>query len=168
VALPYNLLLHKNTRESLNVSLAGSVVIIDEAHNLIDTILGAHTVTTTSEQISQAIRQIDTYLKRFRDRLKGSNEMHLRQVRATLTGLEKLCLNWSESKKPKDGKGFQIEEILTASQVVQKMGGNLDTINVSRNGSGGTSQLYKYADTRPFPFSSRRCLASKGTSKIVR
>lgn len=89
-------------------------------------------MTTTSEQISQAIRQIDTYLNRFRDRLKGSNEMHLRQVRATLTGLEKMCLNWSESKKSKDGKGFQVEEILTASQVVQKMGGNLDTINVSK------------------------------------
>lgn len=33
VALPYNLLLQKNSREALGIDLSGHVVVIDEAHS---------------------------------------------------------------------------------------------------------------------------------------
>ncbi len=38
VALPYNMLLHKSTRESLGIELKGNIVVVDEAHNLVDAI----------------------------------------------------------------------------------------------------------------------------------
>lgn len=38
VVLPYASLLHRGTRESLGVHLKGNVVILDEAHNIIETI----------------------------------------------------------------------------------------------------------------------------------
>ncbi|CAB4429069.1 unnamed protein product [Rhizophagus irregularis] len=38
VILPYNLLLQKSSRESMGISLKNNIVIIDEAHNLVDTI----------------------------------------------------------------------------------------------------------------------------------
>src|SRR5581483_1132032 len=42
VVLPYNILLHKQTRLSFGIDLKESVVIIDEAHNLCETINAIH------------------------------------------------------------------------------------------------------------------------------
>ena len=51
VVLPYNILLHKGTREACGIKLAGNVVIIDEAHNLIDTISNVYSVQITGTQV---------------------------------------------------------------------------------------------------------------------
>ena len=51
VVLPYNILLHKSTREACGIKLDGNVVIIDEAHNLIDTISSVHSVELTGSQV---------------------------------------------------------------------------------------------------------------------
>ena len=53
VLLPYSSLLHAGTRQALGVSLDRSVVVIDEAHNLIDTINEAHSVTLTARALSE-------------------------------------------------------------------------------------------------------------------
>ncbi|CAC5411576.1 DDX11 [Mytilus coruscus] len=42
VVLPYNTLLHKSTREACGIRLDGNIVIIDEAHNLLETINNIH------------------------------------------------------------------------------------------------------------------------------
>ena len=55
--LPYASLLHAGTREALGLSLKRSVVIIDEAHNLIDTINETHSVTLTARQLSEVSAQ---------------------------------------------------------------------------------------------------------------
>jgi len=51
VVLPYNILLHKSTREACGIQLDGNVVIIDEAHNLIDTISSVHSIEITGSQV---------------------------------------------------------------------------------------------------------------------
>ena len=51
VVLPYNILLHKSTREACGIKLKGNVVIIDEAHNLIDTISSVHSVEISGLQV---------------------------------------------------------------------------------------------------------------------
>jgi chromosome transmission fidelity protein 1 len=38
VMVPYQILLHKKTREQFGIDLRNSIIIIDEAHNLLDTI----------------------------------------------------------------------------------------------------------------------------------
>lgn len=52
VVLSYSTLLHTHTRESVGVRLHGSVVIIDEAHNLLDTITSVHSVEINGSQVS--------------------------------------------------------------------------------------------------------------------
>ncbi|KAJ2342075.1 ATP-dependent DNA helicase chl1 [Coemansia sp. RSA 2673] len=42
VALPYNTLLSRSARQAMGISLTGNVVIIDKAHNLVNTILSIH------------------------------------------------------------------------------------------------------------------------------
>ena len=45
--LPYNSLLHAPTRDALGINLTGHIVIIDEAHNIIDTISSIYSVVIT-------------------------------------------------------------------------------------------------------------------------
>jgi len=52
VALPYNTLLHKSTREASGVKLKDNVVIIDEAHNLLETINNVYSTEVTGAQVT--------------------------------------------------------------------------------------------------------------------
>ena len=51
VGLPYQMLLHERTRLSLGIDLTGQVVIIDEAHNLVDAIAGLYSVTLSLDEV---------------------------------------------------------------------------------------------------------------------
>lgn len=80
VTLPYPLLLQKSAREALGLSLKGHVIIVDEAHNLMDTIASLHSVAITRSQLKQCRSQIGVYLQKFRNRLKGKNRVYVAQV----------------------------------------------------------------------------------------
>ena len=60
VVLPYNTLLHKSTRDAVGIRLKDSVVVIDEAHNLIDTINSLHSVEITGLQVCTIIFHLCT------------------------------------------------------------------------------------------------------------
>lgn len=53
MVLPYQMLLHAATRQAAGVRLQGQVVIIDEAHNLIDTITGIHSTDVSGSQVGR-------------------------------------------------------------------------------------------------------------------
>lgn len=80
VTLPYPLLLQKSAREALDISLKGHVIIIDEAHNLMDTISSIHSITVTQGQLKRCRSQLGVYLQKFRNRLKGKNRVYVAQV----------------------------------------------------------------------------------------
>jgi chromosome transmission fidelity protein 1 len=80
VTLPYPLLLQKSAREALGISLKGHVVIIDEAHNLMDAVEGICSAQVTLAQLRLARESLVMYLQKFRNRLKGSNRMYVTQV----------------------------------------------------------------------------------------
>jgi Rad3-related DNA helicase len=69
VTLPYPLLLQRSAREALGISLRDHIVIIDEAHNLMDAIAGIYSVSVTLEQVQQARTQLTVYLQKFRNKL---------------------------------------------------------------------------------------------------
>lgn len=80
MTLPYPLLLQRSAREALNLSVKGHVVIIDEAHNLMDAIAGIHSVSVSLSQLETAMSQLTTYARKFKTRLKGKNRSYLAQV----------------------------------------------------------------------------------------
>jgi chromosome transmission fidelity protein 1 len=80
VTLPYPLLLQKSAREALKLNLTGHVVIIDEAHNLMDAIAGIEGVEVSLSQLKRARTQLGGYLQKFRNRLKGKNRVYVAQV----------------------------------------------------------------------------------------
>ena len=80
VTLPYPLLLQKSARDALGISLKGHVIIIDEAHNLMDAIAGIEGVEVSLKQLRRARAQLGVYLQKFRNKLKGKNRVYVAQV----------------------------------------------------------------------------------------
>lgn len=80
VTLPYPLLLQKTAREALDLSLKGHVVIIDEAHNLMDTVSNIHSLSVTQAELKRCRSQLGIYLQKFRNKLKGKNRVYVAQV----------------------------------------------------------------------------------------
>lgn len=63
--------------QSFGISLKGSVVVVDEAHNLVDAINSVHSAAVTQGQLSQARFQLGAYQERFRARLGPGNLCHI-------------------------------------------------------------------------------------------
>ena len=80
VTLPYPLLLQKSARDALGISLKGHVVVIDEAHNLINAIEGIYSSQITGTLLRRARESLMVYLQKFRSRLKGANRVYVTQV----------------------------------------------------------------------------------------
>jgi chromosome transmission fidelity protein 1 len=51
VALPYNMLVHSDMRNALGITLKGNVVIIDEAHNLAESISSLFSISISATQV---------------------------------------------------------------------------------------------------------------------
>ncbi|NWZ64301.1 DDX11 helicase, partial [Acrocephalus arundinaceus] len=80
VVLPYQMLLHEPTRSAAGIKLKDQVVIIDEAHNLIDTITCIHSAEVSGSQLCCAHSQLSQYMDRYRKRLKAKNLMYIKQI----------------------------------------------------------------------------------------
>lgn len=65
VLVPYNSILHKSTRDSLGIDLKGNVLIIDEAHNLLDAIERMHSSFITGKNLLHCYNQLSQYQKRY-------------------------------------------------------------------------------------------------------
>lgn len=84
VSLPYQMLLEKSTRGILNLNIKNCIVIIDEAHNLLDVINGMNSVELSSKELNVIIKSLKIYLGKFNKRLNVGN-------RINLTKLIKIC-----------------------------------------------------------------------------
>lgn len=85
--VPYGSLLTQDTREALGIRLEGAVVVIDEAHNLVDAVNGAHSAVLAADAAAAAAGQLDAYWTRFSTRLAPGNARHLQALLAAATKL---------------------------------------------------------------------------------
>ena len=80
VVLPYNTLLHSSTRQALGLDLTNSVIIIDEAHNVLETIAHIHSAEMTLSHLEHAQDQLKGYFQRFQSMLKAKNLLYVKQL----------------------------------------------------------------------------------------
>ncbi|OQO01837.1 hypothetical protein B0A48_12310 [Cryoendolithus antarcticus] len=80
VTLPYPLMLQKSARAALGISLRGHVVIIDEAHNLMDAVESTHSAQITELQLRIGREALMIYLQKFRNKLKDGNRLYVTQL----------------------------------------------------------------------------------------
>jgi chromosome transmission fidelity protein 1 len=97
--LPYPLILQKSARDALGISLKNHVVVIDEAHNLMDAICGIYSCSISLSQLNLAREQLMIYLKKFAARLKGKNRVYVTQTVRLIDSL----IAYLQSKDAKDG-----------------------------------------------------------------
>uniref|UniRef100_A0A3Q2W0Q9 DEAD/H (Asp-Glu-Ala-Asp/His) box helicase 11 n=1 Tax=Haplochromis burtoni TaxID=8153 RepID=A0A3Q2W0Q9_HAPBU len=87
VVLPYQMVLHEATRRAAGVQLKGQVLIIDEAHNLSDTLSCIHSAELSGAQLCRAHSQLSQYADRYKSRLKAKNLMYIKQILFVIEGL---------------------------------------------------------------------------------
>lgn len=80
IVLPYNILLHKSTREMCKINLKDSVVVIDEAHNLLDMIESIHSCQVSADSVYHCYNQIQNYKTKFLSKFNAHNLLHINQI----------------------------------------------------------------------------------------
>ncbi|KAI1332440.1 DNA repair helicase [Xylariaceae sp. FL0255] len=122
ITLPYPLLLQKTARDALGIKLEGSVVIIDEAHNIMDAVANVYASEITLQGLTRARQMLGVYVKKFGKKLKGENRVMVGQVARVADGLHE----WMEN--PVNVKG---EQGIVDSEALLKSKG-IDQINMFR------------------------------------
>ncbi|KAL7401885.1 hypothetical protein ABVT39_005918 [Epinephelus coioides] len=127
VVLPYQMLLHEATRKAAGVQLQGQVVIIDEAHNLSDTLSCIHSAELTGAQLCRAHSQLTQYADRYKSRLKAKNLMYIKQILFVIEGLVKV-LGGKVGQNPQSQATQTGTEMLTINNFLFKA--QIDNINL--------------------------------------
>ena len=63
----------QDARHSLGINLRDAVIVVDEAHNLVDAVNGVHSATITALQLRMVLSQLEGYWQRFQSKL-GAGE----------------------------------------------------------------------------------------------
>ncbi|XP_061389339.1 ATP-dependent DNA helicase DDX11 [Musca vetustissima] len=90
VMLPYQLLLHKRSRELAGIDLRGSIVIIDEAHNLLDCISDIYSCEISLAQLQSVQHQIVAYKMKYASRFNSANLLSINRLIFVIKRLVKL------------------------------------------------------------------------------
>ena len=94
MALPYPLLLQKSAREALGIKLdEKSIVVVDEAHNIIDAVAGVHKCELTLDDVKRAKVLLGVYVRKFGKRLGGQRRVLVARVGRVVDGLRE----WMEA-----------------------------------------------------------------------
>ncbi|MCL7052148.1 hypothetical protein MKW94_027669 [Papaver nudicaule] len=97
VVLPYQSLLFKSARESLGLKLKNSVIIIDEAHNLADSLTSMYDSRISFSQLEKVHRQLELYFERFRNLLGAGNRRYIQTMMVLTRAFLKVLLGDKDS-----------------------------------------------------------------------
>lgn len=109
VVLPYSMLLSTQTRTAIGLSLRGSLVIVDEAHNLPEALRAIHSARVSLPIVQAALGQLGRYVEKYKDRLAGRNLYYLGQLRKTLVSFQK---HLQKLKAQNRGPMLSVEDFL--------------------------------------------------------
>ncbi|KAM7540253.1 hypothetical protein Aperf_G00000037799 [Anoplocephala perfoliata] len=133
VLAPYQTVVVPGQREAAGLRLKDNVLIIDEAHNLLEAVAAAFSVTVTYTDLVLTERLVNTFLGYYRSRLSAISALRLRQINLIIGGFKNLL-----NGKPARGRCQRqdSENQVPNGEVVYKLGdfffaAGLDHINFS-------------------------------------
>ena len=165
VFAPYASLLHRETRESLGINLKGSVVVFDEAHNLVEAVHGAYGSVLTGKQCGAVHAMVTAYVDRFYTRLAVGNLRHLKTLGALARGFTAALKDQNKpgSKSNESSAGevkslndflfqcgadnvnfFALQRYLRDSKIAHKIAGYGE--HVARSDSSGAADPWNWED----------------------
>ncbi|EIN12348.1 DNA repair helicase [Punctularia strigosozonata HHB-11173 SS5] len=130
VLLPYNLLLHRSAREALGIDLKDQVVVIDEAHNLIPTLLSLSSVQVAEHTIRLSLSQLAAYVSRFRSRLASKHLVCLKRLVSFLKAMYGVVNEFATTGAKEPQGPLSKPEVMTVHEFVSRLGRKVDGINL--------------------------------------
>ena len=137
------------------------MVVIDEAHNLMDAISNIHSIIVSHAQLKRSRAQLGIYLQKFRNKLKGKNRVYVTQVVRLLDSLAGYLEIKAANSKDKEaivdvgdlmtGKGvdqinlYKLTRYLQESRLARKVEGYISHVEEQ----GGSSKEGNRATTTP-------------------
>lgn len=130
VVVPYNTLLSKPARKAVGLSLKGSLVIIDEAHNIPETLRSLSSCQMTLPILEGATSQLRAYVQRYASRLTGRNITYLTQIQKLLMAFTKHLKSKTATKRSgtKSDRQDSSSDLVTSTELLFKL--KLDNINI--------------------------------------
>ncbi|CAK7232299.1 ATP-dependent DNA helicase chl1 [Sporothrix bragantina] len=107
ITLPYPLLLQKAAREALGIRLdrRNSVVIVDEAHNIMDAVANVHAAALKLSELGRARDLLQIYVRRFGKKLKGASRVMVGQLARVIQGLSAWLTSALETSSSSSSSG---------------------------------------------------------------
>lgn len=128
--MPYNMLLHDELRSSMGIDLSNSVVIFDEAHNLVEAVNHIYSADVSYDQLKLAEHCVKEYAKRFQAILTGKNYYYVNILISVISGLiQSLNLDHQENTMTANAK----QTSLTAELEKQRRSGLTDKSIMNEN-----------------------------------
>ena len=137
VVLPYNTLLSTQARQSIGLSITNALIVIDEAHNIPETLRALSSCKLSLQVAEAALTQLLAYTRKYSERLAGRNLFYLGQIRKILLAITKYLKRGSSSTQDDDDGGImgkmneravQRKEMIAAVDLMFTL--KLDNINL--------------------------------------
>ncbi|KAK9867288.1 hypothetical protein WJX84_000351 [Apatococcus fuscideae] len=112
ILMPYSFLLTQASRDAVGINLHNAIVVVDEAHNLVDAVGSAHSASVTRVQLQTSQSQLAAYLAYFRQRLSAS-ELHLHSPFLGSKGLDNINM-------------FRLVRFMKESKLLYKVSGHCE------------------------------------------
>lgn len=80
VFVPYSSILHSGTRESLGLNIKGNVIIVDEAHNILEAVNSVRSTSFSIAEIDSLSISLSSYLQKFGSKLSPLNLVTIKSL----------------------------------------------------------------------------------------
>jgi len=133
VVLPYNTLLSPQARQSVGLSITNALIVIDEAHNIPETLRALSSCKLSMQVAEAALAQLLAYTRKYSERLAGRNLFYLGQIRKILMAMIKylkrgLSTQDDEGESEANNNRVQRKEMIAAVDLMFTL--KLDNINL--------------------------------------
>lgn len=154
------MILHKNTREQMDIDISNNVIIIDEAHNLLDAIANIHSAEMTSDQLNQVCQHLTAYKMKYMDRFSTKNLLRLNQLLSIASRLSKF-VNEKPAYEPLKQPNTQIGDFVSKMVLTHNL---LDETNISY---GNLFEILKFCEESNLARKLSGYVARYGGSEII-
>lgn len=115
ISLPYQMILQDTTRQIMNLNIENSIIIIDEAHNILDVISSLYSVTISYDDITKIMNSLKVYLGKFLKRLKSNSRIMLMKLTKVCQLLANFILKNESLKATSPGSEIPVHDIFEDS-----------------------------------------------------
>ena len=101
ILMPYNTILHTGTRAGVGIKTKNSVLLLDEAHNIMESVSNMYSTQINLPQLKECLAALEMYIKRYMSRFSAKNLLFLKQLKFIMKALvQSLGETWLTSTLP--------------------------------------------------------------------